>query len=64
MKKKNPVALAAKRPAETGTLVIGAILYFAQKFVDLSTEDVAYLLILIAFAPTAITWVVELVRST
>lgn len=59
----NPATVVTKRPAETTTLVAGAVAYFIYRIFDLNAEDLAYLTILVAFVPTAVTWVVELARK-
>ena len=61
--KKHPGQLVQKRPAETGTVVAGAVAYLIYRIFDLDAQDVMYLTIVLAFVPTAITWVVNLVRS-
>ena len=60
---KNPKTLVTDRPAETGTLVAGAVAYFVYRLFDLTAEDLVYLTILVAFVPTAITWIVNLIRK-
>lgn len=59
-----PGNVVQRRPAETGTLVAGAVAYFIYRIFDLTAEDLAYLTILVAFVPTAITWIVNIIRKT
>ena len=56
-------SLPVRRPAETGTLVAGAIVVLLGSAVDLNPAAQGAAVIVLCFIPTAITWVVELVRK-
>jgi hypothetical protein len=58
-----PRSLPARRPAETGTLVVGAIVGLAAKVWGLDGETVAYLTVVVGAVPSGITWLVDRVRG-
>ena len=62
--KANPTKLVQKRPAETATPVAMVVALLIAKLLGVEDADtVAYLAVVVAFVPAAVTWLVELVRS-
>lgn len=59
----NPKELATERPAETTTIVVGAVLILINAVFDLSADVQYALFVLLAFVPTAVTWLVETIRG-
>lgn len=57
-----PPSLPARRPAETGTAVAGALVGLAGKVWDLDGDTMGYLLVLVGALPAGITWLVEAAR--
>lgn len=55
-------SLPARRPAETGTVVAGAIVGLAGKVFDLDGDTMGYLLVLVGALPAGITFLVETLR--
>lgn len=55
-------SLPERRPAETGTLVVGALVGLGAKVWGWDGETVAYLTVLVGAAPAGITWLVERLR--
>lgn len=56
-------SLPARRPAETGTVVTGAIVGLAGKVWDLDGDTMGYLLVLVGALPAGITWLVGVRRG-
>lgn len=62
---KSPTAIAKKRPTETGTGFGGALALLIVYFLGVDDPAVYLALgIVISALPSAITWLVELVRSS
>lgn len=56
--------LTTRRPAETTTLVAGAIAGLAAHVFDLDGTTAGYLTVLVGAVPAGITYLVELFRSS
>lgn len=53
----------SRRPAETSTLVAGAVAYFVSRIFHLTAEDTAMLIPLVGALPSAITWLVVALKG-
>lgn len=60
---KNPASIAKTRPAETATPIAMVVALLIGKAFDADAETVAYIALLVAFVPAAVTWMVNLIRS-
>jgi uncharacterized membrane protein (DUF4010 family) len=63
MARRTPVSVVKARPAETATPVVMAAAMLIGGLVGLDQNQTAYLAIILAFVPAAVTWIVELARK-
>ena len=64
MKMDAPMDVAKNRPAETATPIATVIALLIAKMLGVTDADtVAYIAIVLAFVPAAITWIVVLLRK-
>lgn len=60
---KKPATIVQQHPAETSTPVAMAVAALICRALHTSAETVAYVAIVVAFVPAAITWGVTLIRG-
>jgi len=58
-----PLQTAKERPAETATPVAMAIAMLVGRAFHLDADTVAYIAIVVAFVPAAVTWLVHTIRT-